>query len=165
VLGKSGYRDGAARFIKKGKPQGPPPDAMATLKKLLAEAADKEASAKLKAAQTQKTQVDAMATVAQVRSSRDEAMHRMTMERAGFARDLVSDHHGREDMQADRDMRQREFDASQQEPEAAEQPEQPQQDGGALLQQLIAALGQRRNRSFKVERDPKTDRIVGLTET
>lgn len=173
VYSGAGYRDGGSRFITKGPPKGAPPEKQAMLRKIIAEASQKESAARLndaKAVQTKTgTQIDVANTVHQQQMDRAQMVNQVRNERENAQRTDRNDRIAQENVTADRDQRDRQFassqeGASQPAPEAAPQEEEPETDARWIAKQLVGALLNPPEKTFEFIRDPKTNQIIAARE-
>lgn len=166
IFSLAGHRDGAKRFITKGQPKGPPPQAEAMVEKLLSEAARNKSQADLNKAKAMETGVSAKMQFADLvhgqQMDRAKLVHQVRSEREGFLSN-------KESVAEDRKLKAKQIEGKAQ-PKALPAPQDPQQGqetggDGDMMAQLVALLQQKQQpRNFKFVRDPQTNRIVGAEE-
>ena len=167
IFSLAGNRDGAKRFIIKGQPKGPPPQAQALVDKLLSEVERNKSAAELNKAKAMETGVRAKMDFADLvhgqQMDRAKLVHQVRSEREGFL-------HNKENVAEDRALKAKQIEGKAQ-PKALPAPQQqaapePQAEGGEdMLGQLVSLLQQKQQpRKFNFVRDPQTNRIVGAEE-
>lgn len=181
VFGLTGYRDGGKRFVKKGKPRQNPmaevavQDAKAKITKTLSEAAKNKAVAdktrqdmKIETAEAvHGAMMDRAQLVHKARTEREGAMdHRREAEANRQHQKQEADagrEYQREESEANRETRRQEFAGSQEGAPAPETEEsvEGEQEGGALVQQLVQMLQTPRAREIEFVRDPVSGRLKG----
>lgn len=164
IFSLAGHRDGAKRFITKGQPKGPPPQAQAMVEKLLSEVAKNKSTADLNKAKAIETGVRAKMDFAGLvhgqQMDRAKMVHQVRSEREGFL-------HSKENVAEDRKLKAKQIEGKALPAPQQEQPQEQEPGGdGDMMAQLVALLQQKQQpRNFKFVRDPKTNRIVGAEET
>jgi hypothetical protein len=163
IFSLAGNRDGAKRFMIKGQPKGPPPQAQAMVEKLLSEVAKNKSTADLNKAKAMETGVRAKMDFADMvhgqHMDRAKMVHQVRSEREGFL-------HNKENVKEDRALKAKQIEGKAQ-PKPKQESEPQQEPGGDddMMGQLVALLQQKQQpRSFKFVRDPQTNRIVGAEE-
>ena len=170
IFSLAGNRDGAKRFITKGQPKGPPPQAQAMVEKLLSEVAKNKADATLKNASAVekgvRAKMDFAGLVHGQQMDRAKMVHQVRSEREGFL-------HNKENVAEDRKLKAKQIEGKAQPkalpaPEPQEMPQDLGQEPGGdgdMMAQIVALLQQKQQpKNFKFIRDPKTNRIVGAEE-
>ncbi|MCA1458087.1 hypothetical protein I6F35_33680 [Bradyrhizobium sp. BRP22] len=117
VFSLAGYRDGAARFIKKGQPKGPPPQAQAEVDKIKSDAEKNRSQADLNRAKAMelgaRAKMDFADMVHGQQMERAQLVNQVRTERENAQRDRVNDDRAQKNVEADRQMKEKESDDAQ----------------------------------------------------
>lgn len=139
IFSLAGNRDGAKRFVTKGQPKGPPPQAVAEVDKIKSETEKNKSVVDLNRAKAMETGVRAKMDFADLvhgqHIDRAKLVHQVRSEREGFL-------HSKENTVADRQLKEKQV-QTKASPQGEAAPQQDQMTEIAdLLSQVVALLSQ-----------------------